>query len=186
MINGLVLFLSKPKCCKILCQQPAACFCPPPNMSIKHSVLQHGSNVGSLLAVWRWKAMNRRKESCHFTLCYLNVDARPQKVTHFLQDLLLQSVPGHSAIHVQYKRESKPKRKRNSYICNRKKLQVGMFSFRFKLYLFPWWPLHALLQTRRIIFSGPRFLFGDAVNGVMAPCMNDGVLLISGPYFKWL
>lgn len=27
---------------------------------------------------------------------------------------------------------------------------------------------------------------GDAVTGVMAPCMKDGVLLISFPYFKLL
>lgn len=54
--------------------------------------------------------MNKRKESCCFSLCYLNVDPRPQQMTHFLQDLLLQSIPGHSAVHVQYKRESKPKK----------------------------------------------------------------------------
>lgn len=53
-------------------------------------------------------------------------------------------------------------------------------------YLFPWWPVQALLHTKRIIFSGPRFLLGDAVTGVMAPCMKDGVLLISVPYFKLL
>lgn len=53
-------------------------------------------------------------------------------------------------------------------------------------YLFPWWPLQALLHTRRIIFSGPRFLLGDAVNEVTVPCMKDGVLLSSLPYFKLL
>lgn len=52
-------------------------------------------------------------------------------------------------------------------------------------YLFPWWPLQALLHTRRIIFSGPIILLGDA-DGVTAPCMKDGVLLISDPYFKLL
>lgn len=53
-------------------------------------------------------------------------------------------------------------------------------------HLFPWWPLQALLHTRRIIFSGPMFLLGDELSGVMAPCMNDGDLLLSGPYFKLL
>lgn len=68
----------------------------------------------------------------------------------------------------------------------KKMFKLDIFEFIFWLYLFPWWPLHALLHTRRIIFSGPRFLFGDAVKGVMAPCIKEGVLLISGPYFKWL
>lgn len=54
------------------------------------------------------------------------------------------------------------------------------------VYLFPWWPVQALLQTNRIIFSGAGVLFGDAVTGVIAPCMKDGVLLISFPYFKLL
>lgn len=30
------------------------------------------------------------------------------------------------------------------------------------------------------------FLLGDELSGVMAPCMNDGDLLLSGPYFKLL
>lgn len=52
--------------------------------------------------------------------------------------------------------------------------------------LFPWWPLQALLHTRRIIFSGPMFLLCAEVRGVMAPCMKDGDLLLSGPYFMLL
>lgn len=39
---------------------------------------------------------------------YLNIDPRPQKMPHFFQDLFLQSIPGHSALHVQYKRQAKP------------------------------------------------------------------------------
>ena len=39
---------------------------------------------------------------------YLDVHPGPQQMTHLLQDLLLQRVPGHCALHVQNKREAKP------------------------------------------------------------------------------
>lgn len=45
-----------------------------------------------------------RTETCS----YLDVDARPQQVAHLLQDLLLQSVPGDHAVHVEHKRQPKP------------------------------------------------------------------------------
>lgn len=41
-------------------------------------------------------------------LPYLDVDPRPQQVAHLLQDLLLQSVPGDGAVHVEHKGQPKP------------------------------------------------------------------------------
>lgn len=117
---------------------------------------------------------------------YLNINPRSQKMTHFLQDLFLQSVPGHSALQVQYKRQTKSEM---LILLLGRNEQISIFFKReyFILkYLFAWCPVQALLHTKRIIFSGPRFLLGDAVKGVIAPCIKDDVLLISVPYLKLL
>lgn len=39
---------------------------------------------------------------------HLNVDAGPQQVAHLLQDLFLQRVPGHHAVHVEHERQPEP------------------------------------------------------------------------------
>lgn len=54
----------------------------------------------------------RKKRILLLLYFYLNIDPRPQEMAHFLQDLFLQSIPGHSALHVQYERESKPKKRK--------------------------------------------------------------------------
>lgn len=122
-------------------------------------------------------------------LSYLDVDPRPQQVAHLLQDLFLQGVPGHRAVHVEHKRQPKPAQSHHSLSLQRRTRTV-LHPRQHKTsrldHLFPWWPLQARLHTSRIIFSGPRFLLGDEVRGVTAPCMKDGDLLLSGPYLKLL
>lgn len=54
----------------------------------------------------------RKKRILLLLYFYLNIDPRPQEMAHFLQDLFLQCIPGHSALHVQYERESKSKKKK--------------------------------------------------------------------------